>query len=246
MMGTPRPSGATLHVVKTFSDPADAECALALASQAAGVALPCALAVTGDRGAAIRMPLAAPTTSIELAHATYARLWQRSPLFREGVDSTLAGYWEYMQNRYDALQAPGTDRAAQKIGSQFWSYFVDLFTGATVIAEHRPQAATHGDATVQNVVVHEGRGALIDFSPRSTPSLVEIDIAKLIVSAILFEDALVPSLGDLMGLTDLGAEVPLVKLFAASHLIRVLSREGLGGRVKPIAYTGAFRHVQSL
>ncbi len=246
MMGTSRPSGATLYVVKAFTDPADSECALSLAAQASGVALPCALAVTSDRGSALRMPLALPTTSIELAHATYARLWQRTPLSRAEVDSTMSGYWLYMQSRYAALNAPGVDRAAQKMGLQFWSYFADLFNSAVIAAERHPEVATHGDATVQNVVVHEGRGALIDFSPRSTPPLVEIDISKLIVSAILFEDAWVPSLGDLVGLTDQAVEMSLIKLFSASHLIRVLSREGLDGRVKPAAYTGAFSHVQSL
>ncbi len=243
-----RPSGATIRVVKSFPTEKERDLHLWLMAQAGPRV---ALGAVGESPVEISMPLATPRVSsralVDLL-TTYKRLWStanpRTPVSRKE-------YRNYVLERYrDTSRFSSASADGLPILQQAAQREQELYFGGSEPVGDMPlrgSVFTHGDAIVSNAVGTPAGVRLIDFSPRPTPSEIEIDFSKLLFSAIGFD--LGPRRGTILRelLCRLTAELDLndrlVQYYLATHIIRVITREPPRTLARVKFFTEALRHV---
>lgn len=219
---SPRPSGATIQVLKTFAT--EDECAeQARLMLAAPFSVSMKPTILGPRQYTLPLVTSRVPSSafMDLLHV-YTRLWAtpspRAPVSRED-------YHAYVTSRAAPAHGVGDVR-------WLWSEALRAAHGLYERIESAPIGAaafTHGDAIIGNAVMTTAGVRLIDFSPRPTPGEPEIDVAKLQFSSLGFDldksrrrefTAVLAAWA-----RGLGASRALIDYYLATHLVRVLSKE---------------------
>ena len=224
-MSAPRPSGATLTVLKTFESKDDFEAQL---YRTRAVPLHIALEVTPVSERAYQMPLVTsvvPAAAFYELAATFQALWA---LGDPAAPTSRQAYHGYVQSREFAAATPSRSRVLGeplliRAKEQTDALFPAIANFSSV-AEY-----THGDATLSNCVFTDAGVRLIDFSPRPAPPEAELDIAKLRFSSLGFDtdsargillDAAMKGLHRVRSCRE-----RLVNYYLATHVVRVLSKE---------------------
>lgn len=216
-----RPSGASLSVLKTFESASDCEAQYRITMAAPPtVALP----VEPMSVRSFCMPLARAFIPMD-AFADFAgcfeRLW-REPSRRGACSRTM--YNEYVTRRL----GPESSTLRAKLRNRLYDRIQDAFSEIVGLPITQ-NAFVHGDATLSNAVLTGDGVRLIDFSPRPMPPELEIDLSKLMFSAIGFDTegarsrALWREVERLM--RSYRPDLMLMKYYLLTHAARVASRE---------------------
>jgi hypothetical protein len=210
-MVTPRPSGATIRVVKTFPNKDDCDEQLRLMRSAPLYTLH----TERVDDVSFAMPLATsavpPSAYIDLL-LTYERFWEM-PSGRASVSRR--DYHDYVMSRPGAGQV----NIAKQLAANLYSYPAQY--------PITQRAFVHGDAIISNAVHTPSGVKLIDLSPRPSPSEIELDASKLIFSALGFDMS--PENGAallrLIALIRGRMNDNLLAYYLATHIVRVASKE---------------------
>lgn len=214
-----RPSGARLSVLKTFDNVAECE-----AQYRIMVAAPptVALAVEPMSRTSFAMPLATASIPIgaigDFAHC-FERLWREtSPRAACSRDA----YHRYVATQMERSEVRNGLRAA--LLSALGHHYAKMAN--LPISQN---AFVHGDATLSNAVMTHDGVRLIDFSPRAAPSEFEVDLSKMMFSALGFDTdgarsrALWREVERLM--RAYRPDLTLLGYYLVSHAVRVSSKE---------------------
>jgi hypothetical protein len=149
----------------------------------------------------------------------YERLWSERPM----RPCDRHEYHSYVFMR--TLQAPVAAAA------EFQAARDDVARAYNSIRDIRitQEAFVHGDATLSNALMTQDGVRLIDLSPRPSPPEIEVDIAKLMFSAMGF-DAHGEHARRLWNLVvhlraKFRPDLALLRYYLASHALRVFLRE---------------------
>lgn len=218
-----RPSGATLMVLKSFDNAGDGATQFQLlrAAPAGAVLRPFELR---DAGHSFTMPLAKGRTRDYRGMLAALKLLWAAPSMRV---CSREDYHTYAMTRVPGKSSfaafPALYRAMQEETEEFYR--------STIVDRPIEQDAfVHGDCTVSNFVGTFDGPRAIDLSPRPSPPEIEVDVAKLWVSATGFDIAWDKHRRHLAeALMELEAERPvsqvLLEYYRATHLLRVMSKE---------------------
>jgi hypothetical protein len=219
-----RPSGATICVLKTFFSYADFEEQFRIM-----LAVPSHIGVEVRRSGsdwAYTMPLGhprVPTRAFTDLLSTYESLWAcPSPREARSRDA----YHDYVLERAAAAAGLELSTDDQRTLARALSTLETLYKDVLCIPITQ-RAFVHGDAIVGNAIYTQGGVRLIDFSPRFSPSEIEVDYSKLVFSALGFDlrKERGVELLNLLGSWRLKLDPQLVAYYLTSHLIRVFSKE---------------------
>lgn len=217
MRNSTRPSGASLEVVKTFSDAVEAERQYQLMT-ATSTALP----VRRLSDNQFSMPLVSqripPSAFVDVLRM-FELLWQQPPLAWRVASR--AQYADYVRQRIGAIKD-------QQLRPRLSAVFEKAYADAAGRPSDRA-VFVHGDATLSNCVYTEEGVRFIDFSPKASPPEEEVDLAKLLFSSYGFDTdrdqgsalrRVVSSTGAFRR-----ASPALITFYLVSHLARVASKE---------------------
>lgn len=214
-----RPSGARLSVLKTFDNVAECE-----AQYRIMVAAPPTVALTVEpmSRTSFAMPLSLspiPLRAItDFAHC-FERLWRESSP-RSVCSREL--YHRYVLTQLEGSELRNGLRAA--LSAAVGHHYAGVATLPVT-----QNVFVHGDATLSNAVWTSDGVRLIDFSPRATPSEFEVDLAKMMFSALGFDTegarsrVLWTEVERLM--RTYRPDLALLPYYLATHACRVASKE---------------------
>ena len=214
-----RPSGARLSVLKTFESVAECE-----AQYRIMVAAPItvAMAVKPMSRTSFAMPMAMapiPLGSItDFAHC-FERLWrENSPR----AACTREAYHRYVTTQMERSEVRNGLRTS--LLSALGHHYASM--AGLPISQN---AFVHGDATLSNAVWTRDGVRLIDFSPRAAPPEFEVDLSKMMSSALGLDTdgacsrALWREVERLM--REYRPDLALLGYYLVSHAVRVAAKE---------------------
>ena len=215
-----RPSGASIRALKTFAPEKARDCRLQLAvMMAAPRSAVIEVEPISDMSYAMPLGSPLPADAIEDMGACYERLWAARPM----RPCDRHEYHSYVFMR--TLQPPTGSE------SEYQAARDDVARAYNLIRDLRitQEAFVHGDATLSNALMTSDGVRLIDLSPRSAPPEIEVDIAKLMFSALGF-DAHGEHARRLWNLViklrqKFRPDLALLRYYLASHAVRVFLRE---------------------
>lgn len=215
-----RPSGASIRALKTFEPAQARDCRIQLAIMLAAPR-EAVIEVEPISELSYAMPLGTPVPAdaIEDMGRCYERLWSAAA-WRPCDRHT---YHNYVFMR--TLQPPpGAEAVLQALRD-------DVARSYNLIRDLRitQEAFVHGDATLSNALMTPAGVRLIDLSPRPSPPEIEIDVAKLMFSAMGF-DAHGEHARRLWNLVialrqKFRPDLALLRYYLATHALRVFLRE---------------------
>lgn len=233
-----RPSGAAIRALKTFPPEKARDCRLQLAVMLAAPRS-AVIEVEPVSDLSYAMPLGAPVPadSIEDMGRCYETLWNARPM--RACDRHTYHSYVFMRTVRPPPGAEAAYQAARDDVARAYNRVRDL--------RITQEAFVHGDATLSNALLTADGVRLIDLSPRSSPPEIEVDIAKLMFSAMGF-DAHGEHARRLWKLvSDLRAKFrpdhALLQYYLASHAVRVFLREPPTTEALRVFYRLVSQHV---